>query len=863
MDNGPVRRLVFIGLPGMGDVYGTADVMHVTFADPMARVLPEALNGAAINEVLFIVGDDGSEPAEAAVRNLLRVSAVVAVIDIVGLNRFEGVRVFPVDVEPDALAVAVGVADTAGGNVADAPSPVHPAPEPVVAPTVSSEPAPAPWDTEPVETTPSPAAAPAPWEPAPAPAAPEPQFAPEPAPDFTPTYVDPAATGPDRPVESAIVGDPGSGTVNVPEPAPWETSTASQPAADPAPWEQPAAGGVDGPAPWETGPQPAADTPAPAPTPTGPIAPQPTFAPEPEQPPVTPGVHEPAPTPDVASAPWDSGPSPQPQAPASASAQWDTGVPAPVPTPERLPSISAELPGDAGYAPEPDSYYPAEATQSAPEPVAEPVYEPEPEVEAPAADTWAEPAQTVPVEQGYMNDPAPHVNGPRPAPAPAHAPEPAAYEPPPWAQPSPIPEPVITPTNPPAGPAMPEPAAPPWGVEAQPAQPSPAAPPWASQPAPVDVPDEATPGWAQPVEHAGGAPWEATPVTPVIGPMAAPAQPDPNTTGTGPTLRPVGPDERVPARPTPSRGEVSGPGKTLAVLSGKGGVGKSQTTVWVAQAVGQALQSMGRSVGVIDANIGQGDVSKLLGMFRNTPDLAHLAHGRPVSEQELDRVIQRVDWLNADCLFAPAEPMTVTTDAALVALSSTLRLMRRRHSWTIIDSPVATSHDAIIRDFVAREADLILMLVAPDGPTLDDAEVLLTELCAPTIEGGMAFDPDRVAIVLNRSDAAKTGISLNDVEERFASWRTLGEIPEIDSVRLERNKGNNEVPREAAGILAEIVSTVTDVHVAAPKFRKAKIRPAKTGFLDSLKEKSGLLDALTSRFGGKSKPEEDDGDDDW
>lgn len=589
-------------------------------------------------------------------------------------------------------------------------------------------------------------------------------------------------------------------------------------------------------------------------------APSPPAEGDPAAPPAAPAAAAAAASPMP---PWEDEPAPSgppwasaPEAPAPAAGAAGTWASVQDYVPPTPPSDPAPRPEAPPAAPPWDQPAPEAATYAAPTPPASvpppwAAAEPAPEAQGqPAAPPW----EHAPAAPWAAEPPAAEAT-PYAAPAPTEAPrapEPDPAPAPPWASAA-----EVTPAEPqaeprPAPPPPWAPAADPWGrtqpTAGAPAGPS-AIPDWAAPPPPPPEMELPAPGVLPRLDppevdplQVDGPPWAAAPPSPPSPRFA----PEPETASA--PWQPTGPAGVVP-RPqsiefpvaasvphgpggnpiatyastnTGPDQEVGTLGKTLAIVAAKGGVGKTTLSLWVTQAIGAALGQANRTVGLIDANIGQADISKMLGLSGQTRDLAHLADSRPVPERDLDKTLVHVPWLNAYCLFGPREPMTVTTDAAITALSSSLRLMRRRFSWTIIDSPVGSSHDQIIRDFVIKEADLILIVVAPDEPTIEDTQIFLREISAPAIEGGMNYPMDRVAIVMNLSNP-HAGMSLDDVEARLGRWRVLGEIPSVGGVQKDRNRGVVDVPPEAASIIAEVVSTVTTVHVTAgatPRFGK-------------------------------------------
>ena len=254
-------------------------------------------------------------------------------------------------------------------------------------------------------------------------------------------------------------------------------------------------------------------------------------------------------------------------------------------------------------------------------------------------------------------------------------------------------------------------------------------------------------------------------------------------------------------------------GRVVAVVAAKGGVGKSTMSLWTTEAIGAALRSQDRRVALVDGNIGQPDISKMMRLWGQTPDLGHIADGRRFTTAELHEALVEVPELNATVLFGPKQPIKVSEEAALRALSSAVRLMRREFSWVVIDAPVGTIFEDVYRDFILHEADLLLVVVNPHETTLQDTASFLSEISQPVHLGGMAYPTDRAAVVLNKS-SARSGLTVADVERRLPEYRVLGEIPEVASVLPAVNDGVYQAPTAAAQVIAEVVATMTGESVA-------------------------------------------------
>lgn len=846
------------------------DVQSYPAGSAVGPTLGKVLRGVKPNDVAFVVADDGGDHVAemlSALEKLPRSTVVIEGLDGKARGRFptastvtvpfclndvvaridETVGGFPggdemivaqLEVDEPEVPVAAAPAAAPWAVESDDPWAVLSQDDPAAANGASPVPTPAPAPA-PAAPTPPPAAEVPPWANEPA-AAPAPTAAPS-ADDATPPWATPAS-------QDAVEAPPLISPTAAPAPQPAASAAPPAPEAAPAgdvvpPWAAPAA---DAPTtPSTTAPPVANDAPpwaaaeavevpdsAPA------WATEPVTAPEPlvvAEPTVIPVPSAPEPVAGDATPAWATAVpnelTPEPVAD-DAAPPWATPVaeaPNVRPVPDDVAATVTAVPAEP----------PAPAAPVAP--VAAPTPAPAPEAAPPWAAAPTTPAP--PVEATPGSTPPWAAAPPAPEPIPAPAPEPPASptpavsdapatsfgsDAPPWAAPA-APEPSAEPAGFGA-------AAPPWATAAAPETPPPAeAPPWAT-----DTPVAAAPEWTQAPPAAAPvyeqpfnepAPWDDpapaaeqpaagvdlatlhdTPGAP-IAPAPAPASQVPDWAAPTSMLA----ERPVEENPTFAHARYADQeemrpgarlGKVLAVVAAKGGAGKSTLSLWTTEAIGAALRGMDRKVALVDANIGQPDISKMMRLWGQTPDLGHIADGRRFTTAELHEALVEVEELNATVLFGPKSPIKVSEEASLRALSSAVRLLRREYSWIILDAPVGTIFEDVYRDFLLHEADLLLVVVNPHEPTIQDTASFLNEISQPVHMGGMAFPSDKAAIVLNKS-TPKSGLTLADVERRLPEYRVLGEIPEVQSVIAAVNDGVYQAPTAAASVIAQIVATVT------------------------------------------------------
>lgn len=215
--------------------------------------------------------------------------------------------------------------------------------------------------------------------------------------------------------------------------------------------------------------------------------------------------------------------------------------------------------------------------------------------------------------------------------------------------------------------------------------------------------------------------------------------------------------------------------RTFAVFGAKGGVGTTTIAYNVAVA---AAQTAGLSVALVDGSLQFGDLRGLLRVPDDAPSFLQLPTDR-VTEQDLTEVLWR-DPSGIDILLAPprvemAEMVTVRD------VEKVLSLLRRVYNLVIIDTPTTVT-DMTLSFFDA--CDAILLVVTSDYTSVRNTRMMNQAFDL------IGFTPERLRVVLNRSDAVG-GLD----EDAYVS--ILGQAPEFRVVsdgRLVVEANNQGVP---------------------------------------------------------------------
>jgi septum site-determining protein MinD len=220
--------------------------------------------------------------------------------------------------------------------------------------------------------------------------------------------------------------------------------------------------------------------------------------------------------------------------------------------------------------------------------------------------------------------------------------------------------------------------------------------------------------------------------------------------------------------------------KILVVTSGKGGVGKTTTTA----ALGAALAQAGKSVAVVDFDVGLRNLDLVMGAERRVVyDLINVVNGDAKLSQALIRD-KRLDKLHL-------LPASQTRDKDALTDEGVARVMnelREKFDWVICDSPAGIERGATL---AMRHADVAVVVTNPEVSSVRDSDRIIGLLDSKTLKAERGETMEK-HLILTRYDPARADrgdmLKIEDVLE-ILSIPLLAIIPESTEVLRASNVG--------------------------------------------------------------------------
>ncbi len=213
-------------------------------------------------------------------------------------------------------------------------------------------------------------------------------------------------------------------------------------------------------------------------------------------------------------------------------------------------------------------------------------------------------------------------------------------------------------------------------------------------------------------------------------------------------------------------------GKIIAVVSGKGGTGKTSFTACVSL----ALAAMGHTTLALDCDITLRNLDLALGLSDSAVmDFSDVLEGRCTLAEA---AVPHRKYPNLSLLAAPLAP--VGASFSLNAMQTLAQAIRQQYDYCFIDAPAGLGQGFQLATAVA---DSVVVVTTTDPAALRDAQRTVMEL--------RRFPSGQVHLVVNRVQKKMLKALHSTIDDAMdtAGLPLLGVIPEDSDIPLALNRG--------------------------------------------------------------------------
>lgn len=242
-------------------------------------------------------------------------------------------------------------------------------------------------------------------------------------------------------------------------------------------------------------------------------------------------------------------------------------------------------------------------------------------------------------------------------------------------------------------------------------------------------------------------------------------------------------------------------GRVIAIVSGKGGVGKTTTSA----AIAMGLAKKGHKTAVIDFDVGLRNLDLIMGCERRVVyDFVNVINGEASLSQALIR--------DKNCNLLYILPASQTRDKDALSLEGVGRVLdelSKDFKYIVCDSPAGIEKGANLALYFADDA---FVVTNPEISSVRDSDRMLGILSSKSRRAEKGEEPIKEYLLLTRYEPSrvKSGemLGLDDVQE-ILSLHLLGIIPESRSVLSASNAGTPVIlneKSEAGQAYADVVA---------------------------------------------------------
>ena len=248
-------------------------------------------------------------------------------------------------------------------------------------------------------------------------------------------------------------------------------------------------------------------------------------------------------------------------------------------------------------------------------------------------------------------------------------------------------------------------------------------------------------------------------------------------------------------------------GKSIVITSGKGGVGKTTATA----NIGTALAMNGKTVVVVDADIGLRNLDVIMGLESR---VVYTSMDVIEGTCDLEKALVK-DRRSENLRLLAASQRNNKMDVQPEQMQKLCNQLKEKYDYVIIDSPAGIEHGFQIATTSAEEA---IIITTPEVAAVRDADRIIGLL------QNMGMNPLHLLINRLAVDMIKKGDMMDqqDIID-ILSIGLIGVIPEDKDIIISTNRGlpitlNND--SNAGGAFKRIAQRINGEEMPIPEFKE-------------------------------------------
>ncbi len=242
--------------------------------------------------------------------------------------------------------------------------------------------------------------------------------------------------------------------------------------------------------------------------------------------------------------------------------------------------------------------------------------------------------------------------------------------------------------------------------------------------------------------------------------------------------------------------------KYIAIASGKGGVGKTLLSL----TIGKCLADSGKSVLIIDADLGLSNIHLMLGL-NPKKNLSHFFFGEATFDELKVKISDNFYFISSGS--GIYELVKLPKEQVLNLIRRLQELAEDNYDYVIFDTPPGIHDDTIA---VTSSVDFPLIITTPEPPAVADAYALIKIV-------NKENDVKDFFLIVNKVENEKEGKKVYESIKLLADRYTSANINFAGSIKFRKNMIRKIIEQNPfeKGLMNEVYSILSNLNLDIPR----------------------------------------------